>query len=143
MDISVVGSLIDGCFVAKAEIAGWPIFGFLTKLQRSVFVDRRPSRSVTQRDEIQHRLEAGDSMILFAEGTSSDGNRVLPFKSSLFAVAQRRVNGRPIMVQPVSVAFSHLDGMPMGRECDRISLGMATWKCFPICGMRLDRVWLR
>jgi 1-acyl-sn-glycerol-3-phosphate acyltransferase len=116
LDIAVLGSLISGSFVAKAEIASWPFFGVLAKLQRSIFVDRRASRSKAQRDELQARLEAGDRIILFPEGTSSDGNRVLSFKSALFAVAERRVSGKALTVQPVSVAYARLDGMPMGRS---------------------------
>ncbi len=61
------------------------------------------------------RLEAGDSLILFPEGTSSDGNRVLPFKSGLFSVAELEPGGRPLTVQPVSIAYTMLDGLPMGR----------------------------
>jgi len=114
-DISVLGGLIKGSFVAKAEIADWPFFGLLAKLQRSVFVDRRPSKAVHQRDEMTERLEAGDDLILFPEGTSGDGNRVLPFKSALFSVAERRPHGQPLTVQPVSVTYTALDGVPMGR----------------------------
>lgn len=116
LDIAVLGSLISGSFIAKAEIAGWPFFGLLAKLQRTVFIDRRGSKAADHRDEIGARLEAGDDLILFPEGTSSDGNRVLPFKSALFSVAQRHVRGRPIEVQPVSVAYTHIDGLPIGRE---------------------------
>jgi 1-acyl-sn-glycerol-3-phosphate acyltransferase len=116
LDIAILGSLISGSFVAKAEIADWPFFGLLAKLQRTVFIDRRGSKAALHRDEIGARLEAGDDLILFPEGTSSDGNRVLPFKSALFSVAERRVQGRPIVVQPVSLAYTHIDGLPIGRE---------------------------
>jgi 1-acyl-sn-glycerol-3-phosphate acyltransferase len=116
LDITVLGSVIAGSFVAKAEIANWPFFGLLAKLQRTVFIDRRGSKAARHRDEIGARLEAGDDLILFPEGTSSDGNRVLPFKSALFSVAERQVQGRPITVQPVSVAYTHIDGLPLGRE---------------------------
>ena len=115
LDISVLGATIPGSFVAKAEVADWPLFGWLAKLQRTVFVDRRTSATATQRDEIARRLDIGDSLILFPEGTSSDGNRTLPFKSALFGVAQIEVGGRPITVQPVSVAYTLLEGLPMGR----------------------------
>lgn len=114
-DIMVLGSIIEGSFVAKAEVARWPFFGWLAKLQRTVFVDRRGRKAVNQRHEMAARLIAGDDLILFPEGTSSDGNRVLPFKSSLFSVAERDTGGRPILVQPVSVAYTRLDGVPMGR----------------------------
>jgi 1-acyl-sn-glycerol-3-phosphate acyltransferase len=116
LDIAILGSLIAGSFVAKAEIANWPFFGLLAKLQRTVFIDRRGSKAALHRDELGARLDAGDDLILFPEGTSSDGNRVLPFKSALFSVAERRVRGRPIVVQPVSVAYTHIDGLPIGRE---------------------------
>jgi lyso-ornithine lipid O-acyltransferase len=114
-DIAILGSLLPASFVAKAEVASWPFFGVLAKLQRTVFVDRRPSRASGQRDEMVRRLEAGDNLILFPEGTSSDGNAVLPFKSALFSVAQVEPNGQPLMVQPVSIAYTRLDGMPVGR----------------------------
>jgi len=115
LDIEVLGSLIVGSFVAKKEVRSWPVFGWLAVLQRSVFVGRQPQRAADDRDEMSERLEAGDSLILFAEGTSGDGNRVLPFKSALFSVAQLRPKGEDLTVQPVSIAYSHLDGMPMGR----------------------------
>lgn len=114
-DISILGALLPASFVAKAEVATWPMFGLLAKLQRTVFVDRRPSRATGQRDEMIRRLEDGDNLILFPEGTSSDGNAVLPFKSALFSVAQVEPNGEPLLVQPVSIAYTRLDGMPVGR----------------------------
>lgn len=114
LDITVLGSLIPGSFIAKAEVAGWPLFGWLAKLQRSVFVDRRVRSTVQQRDAIAERLAAHDALILFPEGTSSDGNRVLPFKSALFSVADGR-GGQAVTVQPVSVAYTRLDGMPIRR----------------------------
>lgn len=116
LDITVLGSLIDVSFVAKAEIADWPLFGLLAKLQRSVFIERRASHSARHRDEIGKRLDAGDALVIFPEGTTNDGNHVLPFKSALFAVAERTVNGAPLLVQPISIAYVRLDGMPVGRE---------------------------
>jgi 1-acyl-sn-glycerol-3-phosphate acyltransferase len=116
IDISVLGTLIKGSFVAKADVATWPLFGFLAKLQRTVFVDRRMSRTAREKDRMVGRLEDGDNLILFPEGTSGDGNRVLPFKSAYFALAEAPVHGRPLTVQPVSVAYTKLDHMPMGRR---------------------------
>jgi len=114
-DITVLGSVIAGSFIAKAEVADWPFFGWLAKLQRSVFVDRRVRSTVTQRDAISKRLAVGDALILFPEGTSSDGNRVLPFKTALFAAAEQGKGLSPVVVQPVSIAYTRLDGMPIGR----------------------------
>jgi lyso-ornithine lipid O-acyltransferase len=116
LDIEVLGSLIGGCFVAKSEVAGWPLFGWLARLQRTVFVDRRPSSTGDQRDQINERLLGGDRLILFPEGTSGDGNRVLPFKSALFSVAERRVDHEPLTVQPVSIAYARFSNLPMDRD---------------------------
>lgn len=114
LDITVFGSLIAGSFVAKREVARWPLFGWLAKLQRSVFIDRQVRSTAVQRDSIAGRLAAKDALILFPEGTSGDGNRVLAFKSALFSVADRA--GRDsLVVQPVSIAYARLDGMPIGR----------------------------
>ena len=113
-DITVLGSLLPGSFIAKAEVGKWPFFGWLAKLQRSVFVDRQMRSAAIQRDAIGDRLAAGDALILFPEGTS-DGNRVLPFKSALFAAAQRAKDTPPVIVQPVSLAYVRLDGMPIRR----------------------------
>ena len=116
LDIAIYGALIQGSFVAKAEVAKWPIFGLLAKLQNSVFVDRRVRTSRLQAKSIVSRLERGDSIILFPEGTSGDGNRVLPFKSALFAVANIKPHGLPLVLQPVSLTYSRLDGIPIGRH---------------------------
>jgi lyso-ornithine lipid O-acyltransferase len=114
-DIAVLGSLIAGSFIAKAEVAGWPFFGWLAKLQRTVFVDRRVRSARSQRDAMTERLAAGDALILFPEGTSGDGNRVLPFKSALFSAAEKMQEIVPVRVQPVSIAYTRLDGIPLGR----------------------------
>ena len=114
-DVTILGSVIPGSFIAKAEVADWPFFGWLAKLQRSVFVDRRVRSTATQRDAIGDRLAAGDALILFPEGTSGDGNRVLPFKSALFGAAQIGKSLPPVIVQPVSLAYTRLDGIPIGR----------------------------
>lgn len=116
LDISVLGSVIPGSFIAKSEVAQWPLYGTLARMQRTVFVDRRASRTLTHRDEVADRLAAGDNLILFPEGTSGDGTRVLPFKSAFFSVAEREVDGRPLTVQPVSIAYTHVAGLPVGRS---------------------------
>jgi 1-acyl-sn-glycerol-3-phosphate acyltransferase len=106
-------------FVAKKEVASWPFVSWLAKLQRSVFVDRTRRVSVTDTaGEIAERLRLGDTVVLFAEGTSSDGNRVLPFKTSLFAAAKpsKALPGTDpaACVQTLAVAYTHLHGVPLG-----------------------------
>ena len=115
-DIVALGSVLPGSFVAKVEVRGWPLFGFMARLQRTVFVERRRDATAKHRDEMVARMEAGDSLILFPEGTSSDGNRVLPFKTAFFGIAEKPIGGRPLTVQPVSIAYTKLNGIPMGRR---------------------------
>jgi 1-acyl-sn-glycerol-3-phosphate acyltransferase len=123
LDILVLGGAAQVSFVAKAEVAGWALFGTFARLQRTVFVERaRRSQTAASRDQIRERLLEGDALILFPEGTSNDGNRVLPFKSALMGAAEAVVGtdaqGHPIHVpvQPVSVAYTAVHGLPMGRE---------------------------
>ncbi len=119
LDIAVLGSVVPGDFVAKADIAGWPVFGWMAKTGQTIFIDRRRSATTQARDQIQERLDAGDTLIMFPEATSGDGNHMKPFKSALFTVAERHVTGadgieRPVTVQPVSLAYTRINGMPMG-----------------------------
>lgn len=117
LDIEVLGALIPGSFVAKKEVATWPFFSILAKLQRSVFIDRRMTATKEGQEQMLRRLSDRDNLILFPEGTSGDGTRVLPFRSALFAVAQVKDRaGKPITVQPVSLSYTRLDGIPLGRH---------------------------
>ena len=118
LDIVIFSALQPLSFVAKAEIADWPFFGTLARLQRTVFVERaRRATTGDARDAIRERLLAGDCLVLFPEGTSHDGNTVLPFKSALLGAAEATLaDGRHVKVQPVSTAFVGVHGMPMGRE---------------------------
>ena len=117
LDILVIGALVEAAFVAKSEVRQWPGIGFMAKLGRTVFIERRPRRSKDQKEQMLDRLMAiGESLVLFPEGTSNDGNRVLPFKSALFSVAETILpTGRLLPVQPLSIAYTHLGGLPMGR----------------------------
>ncbi|HVJ55100.1 MAG TPA: lysophospholipid acyltransferase family protein [Aliidongia sp.] len=116
LDIEMFGAVIPGSFVAKSEVKGWPLFGWLARLQRTVFVDRRVRSSAEQRDSLAARLQSGDNVILFPEGTSNDGTRLRPFKSALFSAAEIRVESRPVTVQPVTLSYTKLNGMPIGRD---------------------------
>lgn len=118
-DIVVLSSVANVCFIAKSEVRKWPVFGILAVLQRTVFVDReKKGRTAQQASDIALRLAGGDAMVLFPEGTTSDGNRVLPFKTSLFGAAHaaiREAGEEKVIVQPVSIAYTGVHGMPMGR----------------------------
>ncbi len=112
LDIEIMGAAVEGSFVSKAEVSRWPIVGWLARLQRTIFVERADrAGAARQRDEIRRRLDEGGNLILFPEGTSGDGIHLLPFKSTLFAAAE----DERVVVQPVSVTFRLLDGIPLGR----------------------------
>jgi 1-acyl-sn-glycerol-3-phosphate acyltransferase len=116
VDIMAFAATSEVSFVAKREVRNWPFFGWLALLQRTVFVARDPRKVTGERDDIAERLAAGDNLVLFAEGTSSPGTRVLPFKSALFAVAQASAPDLPLTIQPVSISYTRLAGMPVGRQ---------------------------
>jgi lyso-ornithine lipid O-acyltransferase len=122
LDIMIFSAVRPVSFVAKSEVATWPLFSTLAKLQQTVFVERtRRTATGVARDQIRDRLLAGDTLVLFPEGTSNDGNAVLPFKSALMGAVEARVadgkgGERAVRVQPVSTAYVGLHGMPMGRE---------------------------
>jgi 1-acyl-sn-glycerol-3-phosphate acyltransferase len=122
LDITVLSAVAPLSFVAKKEVSRWPFVSWLAKLQRSVFVDRERRSAVGETtNEIMARLTTGDTVVLFAEGTSSDGNRVLPFKTSLFAAAKpptkSGVSEAPadVVVQTLSLVYTRLHGVPINR----------------------------
>ena len=117
LDIPILSAAWPVSFVAKTEVNRWPFFGTLARMQRSVFVRRERAQTTANREMIRRRLLDGDALVIFPEGTSTDGNRVLPFKSALLSAADVMLNGNsPVPVQPVSIAYTALHGIPMGRE---------------------------
>src|SRR5260370_13571057 len=115
LDTVLMGGLVPTSFVAKAEVATWPFFSTLAKAQRTIFIERRTGKTSASRNEMMKRLNTGENLMLFPEGTSSDGTRVLPFRSALFGVAQLRRDGKSITVQSVAIAYTRLAGLPLGR----------------------------
>lgn len=120
LDISIITSLAPVVFVAKSEIARWPFFGLLAKLQRTVFVERdRRHKTGEVNAQIAQRLAEGDPVLLFGEGTAGDGNRVLPFRTALIGAARDAIaaagNDR-IWIQPLSIAYVGQQGIALGRH---------------------------
>lgn len=120
LDIPVLSAVAPVSFVAKREVASWPFVSWLAKLQRSVFIDRGNRREVSGKaSEILRRLEQGDAIVLFAEGTSSDGSTVLPFKTSLFAAVKPTgvaKLGHDLCVQTIALSYTRIYGLPVGRR---------------------------
>ena len=117
IDISILSSLTNISFIAKSEVANWPLFGFLAKMQDTLFIERNPLKAKEQKTSIKNILLKGKRLVLFPEGTSSDGNRVLKFKSSLFSVAENNANLRDsYAIQAVTICYKGINGLPMSRS---------------------------
>lgn len=120
LDICIISAVAPVVFVAKHEIAGWPVFGWLAKLQRSIFIDRQARhRTGAATQEIAERMLGGDAVVLFAEGTSSNGTHILPFRSALIGAVHHALgettHHTSVTVQPLSLAYVSLSGLPIGR----------------------------
>lgn len=123
LDIPVLGSIVPLSFISKAEVATWPVLGTLARLQRTIFIDRtRRSKTASAANAIAERVGDGDVMVLFPEGTTGDGTRVLPFRSALIGAAGTVTGQKTITVQPVAVAYTGIQGLPVGRaDCPGIA----------------------
>jgi 1-acyl-sn-glycerol-3-phosphate acyltransferase len=114
LDVPVLGGRLEACFISKDDVARWPLVSTIARLGRTVFISRQRTTIGRERDGMIGRLARGDNLILFPEGTTSDGSRVLPFRSAFFAIA----GGDPCpLIQPVSVVYDRLGGLPAGRAC--------------------------
>ena len=118
LDIPVLASVAPVSFVAKKEVAAWPVVGFARETQRSVFVDRERRHATAPRPhEVAGRLSEGDIIVLFAEGTSSDGNSVLPFRSALVGAAQHAIEAEGDRHRPAGGdRLYRMLGLPLGRQ---------------------------
>lgn len=111
LDIVVLGATLEANFVAKQEIGRWPVVNLIARLGRTVFVSRSRTQTKGEAAVIRERLGAGDSIILFPEGTTSDGGRVMTFRSAFLSVADHAQR-----VQPVSIVYDRLGGLPACRR---------------------------
>lgn len=120
IDILILGGHIpNASFIAKSEVAGWGLLGTLCGLHKTEFVNRaRRTDSARQRDTLAERVKEGHSLILFPEGTNTSGVHLAPFKSALFSVAERAAAHRdePLYVQPITLAYTEVNGMPLVRS---------------------------
>lgn len=116
LDILVLSATAPMCFIAKHEVARWPLFGVLATVGRTLYIDRAKRHDVKAAcAAIRRRLANGECVVLFPEGTSSDGNRILPFRSALIGAADMDIEGEPVSVQPVTIAYMGVHGIPLGR----------------------------
>ena len=112
-DIICLGTLLDARFIAKKEVSKMGIFGFLAKLSNTFFIDNENKNKIIEyNNSIQKKLQEGENFIIFPEGTTSDGNGIISFKSSMLECAFDDNN--KINIQPISICYSKLNNIPMG-----------------------------
>lgn len=119
LDIFAMGS-IRAYFIAKSEVASWPVLGAYARFQNTLFFERSAGRARQQLTTMQAHLRGGKSLILFAEGTSTQGVHVEPFKSSLFEAANLAIgdmqSGPAVPIQPITIAYTHQAGRKMDQS---------------------------
>lgn len=120
-DPLALGAQHDMCFLAKSEVASWPIFGSLARSQGGVFVDRhRRMRIPSVNAAIAERLASRRPVVLFAEATTSDGTRILRFHSSHFEAAADFLRQNPaadcVAIAPAAILYPARGGLPLGRR---------------------------
>lgn len=109
LDVFAMGAILPSWFVSKAEIRAWPVFGLLAAANETLFLRRRSPRAAYRMNaEIRARLGSGQSVVIFPEGTTTDGSRVLPFYPALF---QPAVDGRH-RVMPLAICYRDDAGHP-------------------------------
>ena len=121
IDVLAIGVGVDATFIAKSEVKSWPLIGFIASCAGTMFIRRHWRQALLQRNAIARRMRQGESFVLFAEGTSSNGLSVRPFKTSLLSVVEPWVLDCPVAAQSVTLAYTRLaDGRPFDvGTCDR------------------------
>lgn len=115
IDIFILGRL-PAYFIAKSEVANWPVFGKLAEFQNTLFIERKAGKTGEQLETLKNHLAKGNSLTLFPEGTSTDGTHVEPFKSS-FIESANLGDGQPrVAIQAVTVAYTHHDGQMIDNQ---------------------------
>ncbi|MGS2718729.1 lysophospholipid acyltransferase family protein [Eionea flava] len=114
LDVFVLGKYVPAYFIAKSEVASWPVLGWLAKAQNTLFFERNSKRVRGQMQVMSDHFNSKGNLILFPEGTSTDGEHVKPFKSSLLQSVE--LSERDVTIQPVTLIYKKYDGDLMTRE---------------------------
>jgi len=134
VDVAVLGSVVGGVFVAKAEISDWPAIGFLCRSVETIFIDREIRREIPGVvREIERQLGHGQGVILFAEGTSSSGASVLPFRPALLEPAAQS----ELPVSYAALSYKTPEGAPPAH------LSVCWWGGMPFAPHALEFFKLR
>lgn len=147
LDVAVLTQLVDAVYVAKAEVKGWPLFGLIARLTGTLFVDRSAiTRAREHSDGVRRHLAAGNNIVLFPEGTTTDGSGVAPFKSTLLEAAGARMSEPGVVIQPISIVYTRAaDGTPLDGEraelygwFDDMELTRHMWRVFGMKGAEVE-----
>ncbi len=114
LDVFVLGGIVPGYFIAKSDVASWPVLGRLARLQNTLFFERDRRRAAVQITIMKEHLRKGGNLILFPEGTSTYGTSVKPFKSSLFQAAE--IEEQQVVIQPMTVSYTRCRGVAMSAQ---------------------------
>ena len=119
-DITALGSVADVSFIARHDLAGWPLVGWLSRLQRTVFIEREQTAQVRPAGRRDRRSgwPRATPWCCLPRASTGDGNLLMPFKSTLFGAASMMLaagDEETVWIQPVAIAYTRLHGVPMGR----------------------------
>ncbi len=111
LDISIIGCIIQqASFIAKKDVSTMPIYGYLSRMQQTAYISRDRKDAAREKNALENMVAEGKSLILFPEGTSTDGSEVLPFKSSLFGIVLKEQVKGNMLVQPLTISLLEADG---------------------------------
>lgn len=113
LDITVLGSEVPICFTPKSDMAKWPVISSFCRMLGCIFIERTACGIKDARQKMRDTLERGDVLSLFPEGTTGNGRYVLPFKSSLFSIAEEKLADSDIFIQPAVISYDTIGGLPI------------------------------
>ena len=113
IDIIILGSIMPICFIAKQEIKSWFLFGFLAKMQNTIFIKRKNFKALENIKNINKELDSKSAVVLFPEGTTNSGKKILNFKSSFFNLFE---SNNTLGLQNFSLCYTHVNSMPIDNR---------------------------
>lgn len=121
LDVIALGRFIPASFIAKSDVNNWPLINVVARAAGTLFIERKTMFPFSELCVVKKKLYRVENLILFPEGTTSDGNQILKFKSSLFRIAEEAQSNKKIAIQPVTIAYTGIDGRKTSAA-DRTSL---------------------
>lgn len=113
LDICVIGSCGAVHFTPKSEIEAWPVLGAVARMSGAVFVSRSADKLIETKERLKDSLRNGAALCLFPEATTGAGVHVKDFKPGFFSLAQDKLDGEQLQVQPAAVIYKHISGLPI------------------------------